>query len=1563
MTESFDEEENEFRDGFEYHKVRNGTLENGHRKHLKKPRNSLHEFERMENLCNLQNGHTQSADDEGIFNGYEQHPENDRSISMDSQDHSESSFGGSTFDKEELRRIEKVADMSHNNSRENGSMVGNGHWNNGYGAGDGSDVQTLSDGAPPDEDQDPSSEIIMQKYMEETPRRISSGIPSSPHFSDALTDSPGHSPSHGQVFDIESNTNSNNNKGVPLDDRLEDITNISRKSDGLFSLSQEQPPSHLEELDGDEGDTDEQSELIETAIPGGLEEAIQRAAQNVQEFGSETEDRHSERQSESSISVGKFKSVAVSGHKRKKSRGSSSRSSQDGSSRSRHRHSPDTPVNESEASIIAGEEGHVGSEDLGDPGLHAKEESPLKQRLSSRIPALNLQDMTDTESDPDNPTPRSKEELSSRLSEERKTRRQTTKVVEQLQLDYDELLAKYAQAENTIDQLRLGAKVNLYSDPPPRGQSSGGSLIPAKQPQRFELATPQRAESSRAANSRGVTASSAVGPSAGGVEEVPGEDTLTSQRVSHDMRLTVANLAQQIPLLERAIDSNQVPAAEQQELFNQLKQTHGQLEEEYMQRMEEAKEQQRWSSVLPDFSVEQFDPEKSLEGKIFQVGMQLEDLQEKVEENIRKNPPEISTPSRHSTSRRQSFHQDIPKEEVIRPQLPPEYIQLLQKYETLKQLPANPKRDQEIQKLVKEIDNLQVSPTDEGNYMSERSEVSSSSRRRSIKRKERAASSGRGTPSSARSLERQKSVSDEEVLSRNTKKTVEPISIPRKTAGIPGDSGSSHPRSPEHEIDSGFVGSEGSRQSQQSKQKYIPSSRTTSGSHWTHSEPGTHKTGAKIKSIPHHTPIQELSERGQQSSSQSESRRRSGHSQKPKPVSTSSEEEEEETYKKGSLERPTRTHRRSATPSSHHSSRHQQVHSPLPSKPKVEDFQRRSLFSPPKKSLPSQKSVSSSKPSKPVRLEGQGPKRNTEPKSSSPSKTKVDPRIERLRRRRDSDIGSSGSKSVRSEEVLALQREVAALKQHLHPSVGRNSLQSRSVISEENEDRETEGASEDDGYVVGRSHDGYEMNSVKSSRSSKSERLAELRAEMDQLKEDLLHPRETGRRSQRKLAPSATSTPAFERGRRSKKFPDLEEEYEVYPSPVRDRVESVKGRDVSEKLRNRHNFPDWEEDYEVYPSPTRGRTEPVKERDLLRETLRRKYIPTSKSPRPVRSSKEYPSDRLSSTEQDLLGFQRQREKDLIRPSELKYNANNTLGYPRTGHDHSKADPVFNPLSSLETSPRVVHQKSSSQQTMTNPFTCQHCNGSGINHNHPETGQRFTHQSPTMQQAPTTFVQPSPTTFVQPPSNTTVFVPNGNPVYHSTPNVLHTPGAATMLQGPLVSQVPLSTITQQQASPGTVIGGTTMVPPQGNVTYAAIPSTVPVTMLSPSPQVKVPQQVISVSPQEQSTTTHGAAANGARPVYLVPSSKGRYYIRDNPAVEDSDVEEIIYRRTPVKRTPRRKSKQVEFHSQVHLEESDLDETLYAAYQMAQRLKRSSEKVLESAQDSLQKAGLRKQLDFF
>ena len=70
----------------------------------------------------------------------------------------------------------------------------------------------------------------------------------------------------------------------------------------------------------------------------------------------------------------------------------------------------------------------------------------------------------------------------------------------QLQLDYDTLLGKYAQAENTIDQLRLGAKVNLFGDEPVPSEAVQNSFSMAKQPQMTQTAQPQQASRQRIIN-------------------------------------------------------------------------------------------------------------------------------------------------------------------------------------------------------------------------------------------------------------------------------------------------------------------------------------------------------------------------------------------------------------------------------------------------------------------------------------------------------------------------------------------------------------------------------------------------------------------------------------------------------------------------------------------------------------------------------------------------------------------------------------------------------------------------------------------------------------------------------------------------------------------------------------------------------------------------------------------------------------------------------------------------------------------------------------------------------
>ena len=77
-------------------------------------------------------------------------------------------------------------------------------------------------------------------------------------------------------------------------------------------------------------------------------------------------------------------------------------------------------------------------------------------------------------------------ELSTALKQESSKRQQATELVQQLQKEYDSLLSKYALAELTIDQMRLGARVNIHADSPtplnaqpgvvsPRGQ--GGSKV------------------------------------------------------------------------------------------------------------------------------------------------------------------------------------------------------------------------------------------------------------------------------------------------------------------------------------------------------------------------------------------------------------------------------------------------------------------------------------------------------------------------------------------------------------------------------------------------------------------------------------------------------------------------------------------------------------------------------------------------------------------------------------------------------------------------------------------------------------------------------------------------------------------------------------------------------------------------------------------------------------------------------------------------------------------------------------------------------------------------------
>ena len=81
----------------------------------------------------------------------------------------------------------------------------------------------------------------------------------------------------------------------------------------------------------------------------------------------------------------------------------------------------------------------------------------------------------------------SKSELKQRYVHEVKTRKHNEETVKQLSIEYSNLLKKYAEAENTIDELRLGAKVTLYSNSPTPSNAQAGSTHVVHHPATFPV--------------------------------------------------------------------------------------------------------------------------------------------------------------------------------------------------------------------------------------------------------------------------------------------------------------------------------------------------------------------------------------------------------------------------------------------------------------------------------------------------------------------------------------------------------------------------------------------------------------------------------------------------------------------------------------------------------------------------------------------------------------------------------------------------------------------------------------------------------------------------------------------------------------------------------------------------------------------------------------------------------------------------------------------------------------------------------------------------------------------
>nr|XP_054376489.1 microtubule organization protein AKNA isoform X5 [Pongo abelii] len=259
-----------------------------------------------------------------------------------------------------------------------------------------------------------------------------------------------------------------------------------------------------------------------------------------------------------------------------------------------------------------------------------------------------------------------------RVPQEFQTPEQATELVHQLQEDYHRLLTKYAEAENTIDQLRLGAKVNLFSDPPQPSHSIHMGMVPQgtkvlsftiPQPRSAEwwpgpAEDPQASAASGWPSARGDLSPSSL-TSVPTLGWLPENRDISEDQSSAEQTQALASQASQflakVVSFERLIQAGRLMPQDQLKGFQRLKAAHMALEEEYLKACRE----QHPAQPLADSkgTPGRFDPGRELEAEIYRLGSCLEELKEHIDQTQQEPEPPGSDSPLDSTPALPCLHQ------------------------------------------------------------------------------------------------------------------------------------------------------------------------------------------------------------------------------------------------------------------------------------------------------------------------------------------------------------------------------------------------------------------------------------------------------------------------------------------------------------------------------------------------------------------------------------------------------------------------------------------------------------------------------------------------------------------------------------------------------------------------------------------------------------------------------------------------------------------------------------------------------------------------------------------
>uniref|UniRef100_A0A8C1LA80 AT-hook transcription factor n=1 Tax=Cyprinus carpio TaxID=7962 RepID=A0A8C1LA80_CYPCA len=236
--------------------------------------------------------------------------------------------------------------------------------------------------------------------------------------------------------------------------------------------------------------------------------------------------------------------------------------------------------------------------------------------------------------------------LHSTVPEEFRCPQQASTLMQQLQEDYNRLLTKYAEAENTIDRLRLEAKVGLCSEPPkPSTAVLSGVIQEASKVITLSFPQAQRAEfgagSAHLIQQRDHSENCRKTPTRPSSVNSVGSrrsGSLTANHLTETLTKQTQRFQLQVDAFEALLKNGKLKPCEQIKGLSTLAQGQESLEHAYLDaRAQSQMQQQRKGRHVT------FDPDRDLEGQIFRSGMRLEELKEWLEQAEQNKP--ISEPT------------------------------------------------------------------------------------------------------------------------------------------------------------------------------------------------------------------------------------------------------------------------------------------------------------------------------------------------------------------------------------------------------------------------------------------------------------------------------------------------------------------------------------------------------------------------------------------------------------------------------------------------------------------------------------------------------------------------------------------------------------------------------------------------------------------------------------------------------------------------------------------------------------------------------------------------------